>query len=229
MTVSATSAFELTVAQIIRRSFQIAGLLEASQEPRDDDALLARDLLNVELDELQAEGILTGTVEFSTKSLSDGTASYTLDADAIDVFVGPDNVCGTILQASGTTERRVAFISRHEYASKVDKTLKSVPTQVYIERLASVKAYFWPAPDASMTFKYQKVRLARDTNPTSSTPDTTRRRQKALIWALAYDLSMAKSKGLDRCRELKGERDRLKFIAKGDDVERGHGQFYVSY
>lgn len=227
MAVSATTSFDPSVATIIRRAFQVCGLLHASQEPDGDDVSLARDFLNMELLELQAEGMILQTVERTTKALSSGTAEYTLDADVFDVAIGPDNVAGTMLQSGATTETRVYAISRQEYVGRTDKQSQSVPTQVYVERQSRVKLAFWPVPNATMTFKFAKVRLAYDTNPTSTTPDVQKRRVKALTWALAYDLASAKSLPLDRAREIRSERDRLKAVAKMDDVERVNGQFYL--
>lgn len=227
MTIAATATFELNVATIIRRAYQVCGLYEASQTPEGDDAAMARDFLNLELDALQAEGVLRRSVERDTQTLADGTAEYTLDDDALDVFVGPDNVAGTILQSGASTETRVYIMSRHEYVGLNDKLSESVPTKVFIEKTATCKAIFWPVPNATMTFKFQKIRLVRDVTDTSSTADVERKRQKAIIWALAYDLGVAKSIPLERLREIKSERNALKSVAYADDVEPGHGQLVV--
>ena len=60
MTTSATSSFELNRDALIRRSYQVAGLLEASQSTEGSDITLAADLLQMELTAMVADGsILT--------------------------------------------------------------------------------------------------------------------------------------------------------------------------
>lgn len=228
MTVGATATFELTCAQIIRRAYQVCGLFEASQTPVDDDLSLGRDMLNLELDALQAEGILQRTVQRTTLAVTASDNEYTLPADVIDVAVGPDNVVGTIVPTTGA-ETRVYLWGKQDYLTHTDKTSESTPTRVVVEKLATVNLVFWPIPSDTVTFRYSAIVLPRDTTNTSNTADAERRRQKALIWALAYDLGLAKSIPLDRLREIKGERDRLKAFAKMEDAERVHGQFYVAH
>ena len=227
MTVSATQTFELDVSNVIRRGMQVAGLLEASQSPNASDEEMARDFVNLELDELQAEGHIQRKWVRTTQTLTASTASYTLDADVVDVYVGPDNIVGTIVPSSGA-ETPVHVMTRHEYVSESDKTSTGTPTRVYIERTAALKLIFWPIPPTSPgSFRYQKATIMYDAKPTSSTPDVDRKRAKALVWSVAYDMAVAKKMGLDRCGMLRSERDRLKTIAKMDDVERGNVQLYV--
>jgi len=229
LTVSSTATFELDVSGIIRRGMQVAGLLEASQQPSDADEEMARDFVNLELDELQAEGDVQRTWTRTTLPLVAGTSTYSLDSDCVDVFVGPDNVVGTIVPSSGA-ETPVTVMSRHEYVSKSDKTSQSTPTRVMVERTATIKLVFWPVPPTSPgSFRYQKGTLMRDANPTNYTPDIDRKRAKALIWAVAYDMAVAKKMGIDRVGMLRAERDRLKAVARANDVERGHAQFYVAH
>jgi hypothetical protein len=215
----------LTRDQLIRRAFQTAGLLESSQTADTEDINMAVDFLGLELDALQAEKIVLRTVERATKALVAGTAEYTLDSDAIDVFVGPDNVAGTIVPSSGA-EAHIRYISRHEYQEIPDKTTQSTPSQVFIERLATLKAVLWPVPDATATFRYQKVRLFSDVAGNAAV-DLNRKWGLYLLHAVAHRIAAAKSLPLARVRYLREEAERLKAICKGDDVERGHAQFYV--
>lgn len=231
MTTSGTATFELQVDQLIRRALQLAGLLEASQRPADFEADLemARDFLSLELTALQAENLLTRNVERKTLTLSAGVASYQLDADCIDVFVGPDNVVGTILSSAGSAETLVRAIRRHEYVEIANKTSSGTPVLCFVEKLARVSVVFWPIPGSTVTFNYQKVRAVMDVTPGSATPDVWVRRQNALLWSLAFTMAVAKSQPLAKCAFLKGERDRVKEMAKQDDVESGHGQLYIAH
>lgn len=229
MAIASTSTFELTIEQLMTRAAQVAGLLSTGQSLDVDDASLLRDMLGMEILELQAEGLVTRAVEQDTQALVASTAEYALDSDTLDVYVGPDNVAGTVYVSASTGESRVYAMSRHEYMSLTDKTAEGLPSRVFIERRTSVTAKFWPVPRESLTFRYQKVRLGRDSTTTSNTADVDKRRMKAVVWSLAFDYAVAKSVPLDRIGMLASERDRLKTIAKMDDVERGHAQFVVAY
>lgn len=225
MTVAATTTFELSVDQTVRRAFQLAGLLEASQSPSEPDAALGRDFLNLELDALESEGILTRTIDRVTQALSIGVDTYTLGADVVGVFVGPDQIAGTIVNSTNA-ETYVRAISRHEYVEITAKTATGTPTLVYPECLASTKLIFWPIPDAAVTFRYQARRLPRDSTA-GTTSDIDRRRQKAVLWSLAHDVAVAKSVPIDRVKYLKNEAERLKMIARGLDTQPGNIEFFV--
>jgi hypothetical protein len=225
---SATSNFELTRDGLLRRSMQLAGLLEASQSPSANDLALASDLLGMELDALQAEGVVLRTVEMTTEPLIASTVSYTLSSDCIDVFVGPDNVAGTIVPATGN-ETLVRAISRQEYVAISNKTSAATPSLVYVEKLASVKLYFWPVPPVSTaSFRYSKIRLPRDADTGAVTLDLSRRWQKAMCYSMAWQIAMAKSSPLERVKALRSIAEEEKAKARANDVEKTHQQLYVA-
>lgn len=227
MTISATATFELTRDQLLRRAFQLAGLLESAQSMRADDAAMASDLLGMELDSLQAEGVLLRHVERTTKALVAGTAAYTLDTDTVDVFVGPDNVAGTYVPSSGG-ESVIRAISRQEYIQITNKTTQAVPSLVYIEKTASVVATFWPVPAATSSYRYSKVRFPRDADTGTVTLDVARKWQKALCYQMAWQIALAKSAPAAKVAMLKGVGESEKRKALMNDVESPHAQLYVS-
>jgi hypothetical protein len=187
---------------------------------------MASDLLGMELDALQTEGIVVTHVERTTQALVAGTAEYTLASDTLDVFVGPDNVAGTVF-ASGGAETPVRVISRAEYQAIAKKDTQALPTMVFVERLASVKLVFWCTPNATLTFRYSRIRLPRDMDTGSRTLDLARRWQKAICFSMAYQLALAKSAPTTRVQFLLGESERLKALARTSDVEKGHMQMYI--
>jgi hypothetical protein len=191
-----------------------------------DDISMAADLLGMELDALQAEGIVVTHVERSTLALLAGTTEYTLPAETLDVFVGPDNVVGTVF-VTGGAETPVRAISRAEYTAIAKKDTQSVPTLVFIERLAQVKAVFWCVPSVASTFRYNKIRLPRDMDTGTVTLDLARRWQKAICFSMAYHLSLAKSAPTTRVQFLLGEAERLKAIARASDVEKTNMQMWI--
>lgn len=225
--VASTYGFEMTVSTVIRRAMQVAGLLEASATPNADDLAMGRDLLQMELDELQTVGDPQRTIERTTKALVASTAEYTLDADCIDVLVAPDNAAGTVYVTASDGETRVFIMSRAEYQGLSNKDSEGTPTRVLIEKGDTITATFWPVPSETMTFSYSKLRFPRDAT-LSNRPDVDRRRLAALVWSLAYAIASTKAgMPLNRLQELKDERNRRKAVAMRDDTERGHGQLVV--
>ncbi len=227
MTVASTATFELSVDQLLRRAFQLAGLYVAAQSPRADDMALARDLLGMELDALQAEGVVLRTVIRTTLPLVTSTSSYTLANDVIDVFTDPSNMAGMIVPASGG-ETPVRAISRMEYQQIVKKDVEATPTLVYVEKLETVSLHFWPVPPTSTTsFRYSEIRLPRDSTTGAVTMDLARRWQKAMLWTLAYAIAEAKSAPAAKVARLERRSDIEKTKARMNDVEKGHIQLYV--
>src|SRR5262245_44384948 len=121
MTVSANSTLDYQRNELITAAFQLAGLLEVSQEPSSADYDMAARFLNMELMTLQAEGVVLRSVERTTLTLVDGTATYTLPTDVIDVQFGPNDEAGTIVSTSDT-ETVVQAMTRAQYMNITDKT-----------------------------------------------------------------------------------------------------------
>lgn len=228
MTTSATSTFDLPRDRMIRRAYQLAQVLEASQQPSADDIDMAADLLQMELLELQADGAKVIQTTRTTLDLVDGTAEYTLPSDTFDVQIDGNNFAGTIVSTGSETPVRA--ITRLEYLSIPDKDVEATPTLVFVERLVSqVKVCFWPVPDDStLDYRYAQIRLARDSSPGTVTLDASRRWQKALTYALAHQLSLTKSADPRTRDELKREASEARARALNSDVEKGSVQFYIT-
>jgi predicted PhzF superfamily epimerase YddE/YHI9 len=226
MTVSGTYAFELSRDEIIRRAYQLCGALDSSQSPSASDIDLASDLLGMELDYLQAEGIVLRSVERTTLALVDGTATYNLAANAIDVVVEPDQKAGMVWSTAGS-ETIVRSITRADYEAISNKTTESTPTMVLIQKLATLTATFWPVPNAAMTFRYNKVRLLSDAATGAATIDLARKWQKPLTYTLSYQLALSKGVDLQKVGMLKNLAAEFKTKAMADERQRGNGQLAI--
>jgi hypothetical protein len=225
---SAVSTFELNRDAIVRRALQLAGLLEASAQPEAADVSMGSDLLNMVLLDLQSDGTLPTHVTRSTLDLVASTASYTLPTDTLDVAIDANNFVGTIYNPTSGTETPVHAMTRSEYVGIPDKTTEATPTRVYVERLSTVSALFWPVPsDSTLDFRYQQIRIGRDTSPGSVTLDLSRRWQLAITYDLAAHLGFAKSIPLDRRSALRKEAEMYKARARNSDVEKVHMQMAV--
>jgi len=224
---ASTQTFELSIDSLCRRSFQLAGLLEARQLPSTDDLALAHDFLGMELDALQADGIVLRTVERTTLALTAGTAEYTLDGSTIDVYVDPSNVVGTIVPTTGN-ETLVRAMSRQEYLSISNKDTQTNPALVYVEKQGTTKVVFWPVPEVNCTFRYAKIRLPYDSSDGSKTMDLARRWQQAICYTIAWQLATAKSLPLDRVGFIRNTAEEMKARARMGDTEKTNIQMYVS-
>jgi len=227
MSVSTNQNFELTTDQLCRRAYQLAGLLEAGQVVQANDLALAHDLLGMELDALQADGVVLRTVERTTLALTSTTnPEYTLPAATIDVYVGNDNVAGTIVPTQGN-ETLVRAISRQEYLQISNKLSNATPSLVYIEKQGTTKVCFWPVPAVTnSSFRYNRIRLPYDSEG-SKTLDLARRWQKAICYMLAWQLALAKSLPADRVSMLRSVGEEAKAKAVAGDIESTSIQMYA--
>jgi hypothetical protein len=221
MTVSANSSMDFSRDEIITMAYQYARLVESGQAPSGDDIAMGANFFNLELMNLQSEGIVLRTAERTTLALVTGTAEYTLPAEVIDIEVGPNNQVGTIVPASGG-ESIVTLIHRSDYLDLATKTNQGRPTQVYVEKQDRVKLVFWPVPDSSSpTFRYAKIRLLRDMDSGTVTTDLARRWLQAVTYAVASQVALAKSMPLELVGFLRAEAERLKTTLRMDDAQRG--------
>jgi len=228
MTVSTTTNFELQRDTLIRRAFQLAGLIEASQTPRGDDLDLASDILGLELDSLQAEGVSLRHISRVKTDLVSGTASYAFAASVVDIVVSPDDKAGTV-QTTGGATTYVKAISRQEYEVLQNKTTATgTPSLCYLEKGATITAYLYPVPnDSTLDFYCSQVRLPYDMDTGARTLDLARRWQKAIVYSMAWQLAMAKSVDLARVGFLQKTAETLKALARSDDSQKGDAQLWI--
>lgn len=226
MTVSTNATLDYTRDQLITAAYRLAGVWPSSQESSDaqsaDDVGMAADFMNLELMNLQAEGVVLRTVERPTPLvLVSGTSVYTLAADTIDVELGPYGEAGMIVNTDNA-ESMVMAMPRAEWLDNTNKTNVGTPTRVYIERLASVTLTFDPIPnDSTQTFRYARVRLLRDMDSGSVTADLARRWLQYVVYAVATQVALAKNLDLAKVGYLRKEAMRMKERLMADDVQRG--------
>lgn len=230
MTVSANATLDFSRDQVITMAYQYAQLVPAGQEPTADEIAMASNFFNLELMTLQAEGVVLRTVERTTLALTTGTATYSLPTDVIDIAQGPNGQMGTIVPTSGA-ESTVLNITRTDYLSLAQKTQpQGRPTQVLLEKFATLQVTFWPVPDStSASFRFAKVRLLKDMDSGTVTTDLARRWLQGITYAVAAQVALAKSQTMELVGFLRGEAERIKTICRNDDVERGPIRLRVAH
>ena len=155
MATSGTTAFDLNVDELIEEAFERCGL-----ELRTGyDLETARRSLNLMFADWANRGLNLWLIEERTKALVEGTASYDLDTDLVNVL------SAVVRRTSGstTTDYQVNRISRSDYQYLPDKTTKSRVTQFYLERTITPKLYLYPAPENSTdVFRYYALTRMQD-------------------------------------------------------------------
>jgi hypothetical protein len=135
-------------------------------------------------------GLNLWVIEERTESLTEGTASYDLDADLVNVL------SAVIRTTSGstTTDYQVDRISRSDYHYLPNKSTKSRPTQFYVERSITPKLYLYPAPENSTdVFRYYALTRIQDAGIYTNTLDITFEFLPAMVAGLAYYVAMKRA------------------------------------
>ena len=186
MATSGTTAFDLNVDELIEEAFERCGL-----ELRTGyDLETARRSLNLMFADWSNRGLNLWVIEERTESLTEGTASYDLDVDLVNVL------SAVIRTTSGstTTDYQVNRISRSDYHYLPDKTIKARPTQFYVERSITPNRYLYPAPENSTdVFRYYALTRIQDAGVFTNTLEITFQFLPAMVAGLAYYIAMKRA------------------------------------
>ena len=194
MATSGTTAFDLNVDELIEEAFERCGL-----ELRTGyDLETARRSLNLMFADWSNRGLNLWVIEERTESLTEGTASYDLDVDLVNVL----SAVIRTTSGSDTTDYQVNRISRSDYHYLPDKTIKARPTQFYVERSITPKLYLYPAPENSTdVFRYYALTRIQDAGVFTNTLEITFQFLPAMVAGLAYYIAMKRAP--DRIQLLK--------------------------
>jgi len=126
------------------------------------------------------------TVEQATYTLTQGVNEITLPLDTVNVLeaIIRDNSQGT------PTDIYIERISREDWLTVPDKTSQARPSQFYVQRANTPKAFFYPAADQTYTFVYYRIRRIQDAGAYTNDADVNFRFLPCLASGLAYYLSL---------------------------------------
>lgn len=230
MTTSGTAAFNLDVADLCEEAFERCG-----KELRTGyDFKTARRSLNLMTVEWANRGINLWTIEEGSIPMVQGTITYDIPVDTIDLL---DQVIRTGT-GQGQTDININRISESTYATIPNKNAQGRPIQVWVNRQSGatypttgVKApqiNVWPAPNQSgyYTFVYWRLRRIQDAVGGVNTADIPFRFLNAMVAGLAYYLSM-KLQDVDpnRVVALKQEYEQQFQLAADEDREKANNRF----
>mgnify|MGYP006919634496 CR=1 FL=1 len=226
MTTSGTTDFNLEFTEIAEEAWERAG-----REMRTGyDLRTARRSMNLMTIEWQNRGINMWTIDEGSLNLVQGTNTYNLPADTIDLLehvirTGEGNV-------STQADLTITRISVSTYATIPNKLQQARPIQVWIQRLRdNPKITVWPTPDQGTAlnpyyvFKYWRMRRIEDAGEGIQTADANFRFLPALTAGLAYHIAMKVPELMDRLPMLKAAYDEQFDLAAGEDREKAAIRF----
>jgi hypothetical protein len=226
MTISGVANFDMNFTELAEEAFERAG-----REMRTGyDLRTARRSTNIMMAEWANRGINMWTIEQGSIPMNEGTATYNLPADTVDLMehVIRTGAGNTSTQADLTITR----ISVSTYATIPNKLSQARPIQVYIDRKQAIPTItVWPIPDQGTTaspyytFVYWRLRRMDNIDTGSNTADVNFRFLPCLTAGLAYYVAMKIPEGAQRLDMLKTEYEYQWQLAASEDREKAADRF----
>ena len=215
MATSGTTAFNLDLNQLVEEAFERCG----AELRTGYDLRTARRSLNLLTIEWSNRGINLWTVEESSFPMVQGTGTYNLPTDTIDIL---DFVIRTNDGSSNQQDISMSRIAEPTYATIPNKNAQGRPLQVYVNRQAEVpNITVWPLPNnASYTFVYWYLRRIQDAGNGVNTQDIPFRFLPCMVAGLAFYLSQKLPDALPRMQMLKMEYEEQWILASTEDREK---------
>jgi hypothetical protein len=225
MTTSGTTAFNPDFTEIAEEAWERAG-----REMRSGyDLRTARRSFNLMTIEWQNRGINMWTIDEGYINLVQGTNTYVLPDDTIDLLehvirTGAGNV-------ATQADLSITRISVSTYATIPNKLQQARPIQVWVQRLETPQITVWPTPDQGTAlnpyyvFRYWRMRRVQDAGTGVNTADVSFRFLPCLTAGLAYYIAMKVPELAERIPMLKATYDEQFDLAAGEDREKAAIRF----
>jgi hypothetical protein len=226
---TSTTSFNPTLNDLIEEAFERCGLELRSGY----DFRTARRSLNFLLTEWANRGINLWTIEQGQITLVQGTHTYDLPIDTVDLL---EHVIRTFPGSNANqTDININRISVSTYATIPNKLTQGRPIQVWVNRqsgqttdgeIAYPQINVWPTPDQGTVespyyyFVYWRLRRMFDAGNGANVEDIPFRFQNCLVAGLAYMLAMKLPNAFDRVQMLKAQYDEAWEMAAGEDREK---------
>jgi hypothetical protein len=207
MTVSGSTDFELDVSDYIEEAFERCGL-----EVRTGyDLKTAKRSLNLLFADWANRGLNQWTIAQRTQTVTQGTSSYNLGTDVVDVL--------SMVVRRSDSDLTMTRISRDAYLAINSKTTQSRPSQFFIDRQITPAIKLWPTPENSTdTLVFDCLTRIDDADTFTNTVDVPFRFYPCLAAGLAYYLSIKKAP--ERIQVLKTIYDEEFDKAQAEDRDR---------
>ena len=216
MATSGTSDFNLDLSEIVEEAFERCG----AELRTGYDLKTARRSMNLLFADWANRGINMWTIEQGSIPLVQGTATYALPTETVDLI---EHVIRTGAGSISTqADLTITRISVSTYSSIPNKLTQARPIQILINRLDAPSVTVWPVPDGSQpyTLVYWRLRRIQDAGNGVNTMDVPFRMIPAMVAGLAYYLSMKIPGALDRMQVLKAQYDEAWNQASDEDRDK---------
>jgi len=214
MATTGTTNFNLDLNQLVEEAFERCG----AELRTGYDLRTARRSLNLLTIEWANRGINLWTVEQGAIALVQGTATYNLPADTIDLL---DFVVRT---GTGSSQQDISIsrIAVPTYATIPNKNAQGRPIQVYVDRQAEIPTItVWPVPNnETYTFQYWKLKRIDDAGTGVNTQEIPFRFLPCMVAGLAFYLSLKIPGAGERTQFLKQEYEEQWTLASTEDREK---------
>ena len=211
MATSGSTDFEPNVTEFIEEAFERCG----TELRTGYDLKTARRSINIMLAEWANRGLNQWTIEQTTQTVTEGTSTYTLNSNVIDIL---DMVSRRTVN-NNQTDLSMTRLSRSEYINIPNKTTKARSTQFFLDKQSIPVINVWPTPENSTdVLKFDVLTRIDDADAVTNTVDVPFRFFPCLASGLAYYLSIKKAP--DRVQMLKAMYDEEFLRAMEEDRDR---------
>jgi hypothetical protein len=222
MATSGTTSFNMDFPEIAEEAWERAG-----REMRSGyDLRTARRSMNLLTIEWANRGINLWTITNASVALVKGDVDYHLATDAIDVI--EQNIRTNSGVQAQQNDLPLTRVSVSTYSGIPNKLTQGRPTQVWIDRKASVPvANVWPVPDKNDTYilQYYYLKRIEDAGEGSYDADMPFRFLPCLVAGLAYYIAMKTPELSDRIPLLKNIYDEQFEMAASEDRDKTSARF----
>jgi hypothetical protein len=185
MATSGTTAFNLTIDDIVEEAYERCGL----QTNSGYDLKKARTSLNILFSEWGNRGIHLWKTELQEVALVNGTSTYTTPTSTNDVL---EAYISTGSGSGNYTDISLTKIDRSTYAALPNKGSTGTPSQYYVDRQLTPTITLYQTPDASTYtyLKYYTLQRIEDAGAYGNNADLPFRFIPCMISGLAFYLSL---------------------------------------
>ena len=185
MATSGTTAFNLTIDDIVEEAYERCGL----QTNSGYDLKKARTSLNILFSEWGNRGIHLWKTELQEVALVSGTSTYTTPTSTNDVL---EEYISTGSGSGDYTVISLTKIDRSTYAALPNKGSTGTPSQYYVDRQLTPTITMYQTPDASTYtyLKYYTLNRIEDAGAYGNNADLPFRFIPCMISGLAFYLSL---------------------------------------
>jgi len=207
MATSGTTAFDLSIEEIIQEAYERCGMATTSGYSLRS----ARTSLNLLFAEWANRGIHLWKVSLNENLLVSGQAEYAVDGSVSDVLEAFVSTTGAGANTVNTQDVALSKIDRSAYSALPNKLAVGQPSQYYVDRQEIPKIYLYQAPDLNTYtyLKYYVIKRIEDAGAYTDDADIVFRFLPCMVAGLAYYLAMKNSPELVQQNKLIYE-DQLK-------------------